>query len=168
MGDKVKFLYLTKPKNKMNKTFLLINLGLFIFSMTFISAELTQKQNTELKYVMNSNFADYCTLTKLKTPTSFFNINQNGTKDSQTFNFTLSGGNFSETGKYKVYIDCYDSTDSVSNYEEFEVTPNGKAVDGVGEISVGLIYFFLAIGFGFMFFGYLLLGSKSLLYLMGV
>jgi hypothetical protein len=126
-----------------------------------VSADITHKVDTDLKFSITSNFADQCILTTINTPTDVIFINQNATKTSQTFNFTISSLNLSSVGNYRLNIECSDATDAVTEYESLEVTPTGKTIQDVGQISVGLIYFFILMGFGLIFLGYLLLGNPS-------
>jgi hypothetical protein len=96
-----------------------------VLSIQLVSAELTHKQNTDLKFSMSSNFADECVLTTINTPTNVLFINQNGTKTSQTFNFTISSSNFATVGNYRLNIECSDATDKVTEYESVTVTLSG-------------------------------------------
>ena len=102
--------------------YILLAIGLINFS----SAEMAHKQNTNLIFSITSNFADECVLTTINTPTSVLFINQNGTRNSQTFNYTINSGNFSELGNYRLNIECSDDTDKVTEYESLEVTPTGE------------------------------------------
>lgn len=125
--------------NYINKTFINKSMGsmkyllicmLLVFTMSFISAEITQQQNTVLKFSMTSNFADNCTLTTINTPTDVLFVNQNGSKTSQTFNFTINGGNFTELGEHRLNIECADTTDKITEYETVSVTPTGEMTNG--------------------------------------
>jgi hypothetical protein len=111
-----------------------------VLSIQLASAELTHKQNTDLKFSITSNFADQCILTTINTPTDVLFVNQNGTKTSQTFNFTISSGNFSELGNYRLNIECADSTQKVTEYEDVEVTPNGQVMGLSQAILFGFVF----------------------------
>jgi hypothetical protein len=151
-----------KAKIRGSNPLLAILVGLFlIFSLTLVSADMTHKQNTDLKFSITSNFADQCVLTTINTPTDILFVNQEATKTSQTFNFSVDKTNLTELGNYRLNIECSDTANKVTEYESVEVTPTGKKVEDVGQISVGLIYFFIMLGFGLILLGYLLLGNSS-------
>jgi len=119
---------------------------------SFVSAELTHKQNTDLKFSITSNFADECVLTTINTPTDVLFVNQNGTKTSQTFNFTISSGNFTELGNYRLNIECADDTDKVTEYESVVVSLNGKQpAEGIVIVVFSLI-FIAIVAFGIIYF----------------
>jgi hypothetical protein len=101
-----------------------------LMMISFVSAEMTHKQNTNLIFSITSNFADQCVLTTINTPTDVLFINQNGTKNSQTFNYTMLSGNFTELGNYRLNIECADSTDKITEFEDVEVTPTGESTNG--------------------------------------
>jgi hypothetical protein len=106
------------------KTFLFLLAGIFLLNFYLVSAEnLPHKQNTDLEFAITSNTATSCIVTTINKPQGIILINQNGTKNSQTFNFTILAGNFTELGKYRVNIECLGGN---SGYEEFEVTLNGN------------------------------------------
>ena len=109
-------------------------------SIQLVSADLTHKQNTNLKFSITSNFADECVLTTINTPTDVLFINQNGSKTSQTFNFTIPSGNFSKLGDYRLNIECADSTQKVTEYESVEVTPNGQILGLSQSILFGFVF----------------------------
>jgi hypothetical protein len=115
----------------------------------FGSAEMTHKQNTNLIFSITSNFADECVLTTINTPTSVLFVNQNGTKNSQTFNYTISSANFTELGNYRLNIECSDSTDKVTEYEDVEVTPNGQVLGLSQSILFGFVFLIII---GLLFF----------------
>jgi len=84
------------------------------------------KQNTDLEFSITSNNATNCNLTKINSPTGIITINQVGTQSSQTFNFTINGGNYSEFGVYCHNIECSDGTKINSGEKCYEVNYFGK------------------------------------------
>ena len=56
----------------------------------------THKQNTDLEFSITSNNATTCNLSSINAPGSLITINQVGTRNSQTFNFTVNGANYTE------------------------------------------------------------------------
>jgi len=107
-----------------------------------VTAE-TYPQNTDLKFSITSNFATECVLTNLDTPTNVISIFQNGTKNSQTFNFTIDSTNLSELGSYKRWIECSDGTDKVTSYEVFKITTTGYELNMETTIVYIIILLFL-------------------------
>jgi len=114
-------------KNKYNNsmkyfTFLLV----LIFSMSFISAAEGHTRYEDLTFSVSSNNATSCTLTNLVTPDQVIEINQVGSKNSQTFTFNVLAGNFSDLGFNRMIIECTDGESSTTGYEDREVTPSGN------------------------------------------
>jgi len=96
---------------------------ILIGSVSAASAEgLSHKQNTTLEFAITSNTATECTLTTINKPQGIETINQSGTKNSQTFNFTILSGNFTALGTHRLNIECLGGN---SGYEEYEVTLSG-------------------------------------------
>lgn len=92
-------------------------------TFSFVKAETTtHQQNTSLEFAVTSNTATSCILTTINKPSGIENINQEATKNSQTFNFTILSGNFTELGIYRLNIECLGGN---SGYEEYEVTLSG-------------------------------------------
>jgi len=149
----------------MKKLILFLLIGMFCLSL--VSA-VSHKQNTDLVFSESSNFATYCTLTTINTPTQVLTINQNGTNNLQTFNWTVSSGNFEELGNYKINIVCSDGTDTVTGYVELEVTPSG---DG-GTSNIVFFIFAIFLLYSITFFGFFgknipitILGGMAMIFL---
>lgn len=121
-----------------------------------------------------SNIQFTCTVNyQIPSPSATYNFSiyyQNGTalinnaqahaKGQGAFNYTLI---FPTSEIYKVQSFCYDgSNGNFSETTYLNVSPTGKQIDNIGQISVGVIYFFLFMGFGLIFLGYLFLKSNSL------
>jgi len=137
-----------------NKTYSVLGILLMFMMFSFVSAEMTHKQNTNLIFSITSNFADQCVLTTINTPTDVLFVNQNGTKNSQTFNFTISSGNFTELGNYRLNIECADSTDKVTEYESVEVTYTGEVMttqQGMVYVIALVALTLFALGLWFMY-----------------
>ena len=101
----------------------------------------THKQNTELQFSITSNNATQCNLTSINAPAgNVITINQIGTRSSQTFNFTVGGGNYSEFGSYCHNIECYDGSTINSGDECYEVNYFGKELtSSQATIYIGLL-----------------------------
>jgi len=124
----------------MNKK--LIFLTTILVMLTLVSALdfPTHKQSTDLQFSITSNNATQCNLTKINTPGNLFIINQVGTKTSQTFNFTVDGGNYSEFGTYCHKIECTDGVKIVSGEICYEINYFGKELtSSQSTIYIGLI-----------------------------
>jgi hypothetical protein len=83
------------------------------------------------------------------------------TRSGQTFSIEIDKGNFSTLGSYCFNIQCYDGSSYETGSVCREVTPTGKIVSDIGSLSTGILYFFVLIGFGFIFLGYLFLKNDS-------
>lgn len=107
----------------------LLLLMIFVIVIGGVSAEaLPHTKNTDLKFSITSNNATSCILTTINTPTNVTIINQTGTRSSQTFNFTLLSGNFTELGNYEMNIECSDGLNIVSGKVEREVEGGNMAL----------------------------------------
>jgi len=135
----------------MKKNLLFINLALFIFLMSFISANtLTQYSSKpvdkEFNFTQNCYDASYITLSTIITPNSTEEINANMTsigEGSFVYNYTPT-----QIGRY----DFVGISDSCSNTFAVyvDIIPNGEIYD-TGD---SLIYIFVAIFFIFMMIGF--------------
>jgi hypothetical protein len=159
----VKYLNTENLKNGMLKTkYATLLLFVCILCFSFTSASLgTFKQNeiVDIRILANCTNVD---LTEVNDGTNTFLINSAMTNlGGQTWSY-----NFTNTSKIGTYsyswnnpcVDC--ATNDCGN--SFEVTATGTYITDVGQISVGLIYFFIIMGFGLIFLGYLLLGNPSI------
>ena len=100
----------------------------------------THKQNTDLQFSITSNNATECNLTSINAPGSLISINQIGTKNFQTFNFTIAGGNYSEFGTYCHNIECSDGSIIVSGDKCYEINYFGKELtESQSTIYLGLL-----------------------------
>jgi len=134
----------------MRKLMFLLIMSLFLINLT--SANTIHKQNETLEFSITSNNATECILTTINSPTSLIEINQEATRNSQTFNFTIERGNFSELGVYEFNIECSNGGNVVSGNVIREVTLNGKEkADGI-VIAVFTILFILIMVFGIIYF----------------
>lgn len=76
-----------------------------------------------------------------------------------SFNYTLI---HPISGTYTLKSFCYDTAGNYSNSESYFCNPTGKVVEDIGQISTGIMYFYVFIGLGLLFLGYLFLNNKSL------
>jgi len=144
-------------------------LSLILFSMMFVSA------GTEY-YAVNeeSNLILTCTINgAIPSGSATMNLTvsySNGTLflDDVTatpignglFNYTTT---FLNIGTYRPTLVCVDGSNSNSDSSGiYEVTPNGKHIEGEGQISIGILYFYIILGLGLVFLGYLFLRNESL------
>jgi len=118
-----------KTNNIKKKSILIIFTILIILNiLTTISASdyLKHKQNVDLNFSITSNNATACNLTTINYPLGVIEINQEGTKISQTFSFSISGDNYSEFGVYCHNIECSDGINIVSGDKCYEINYFGK------------------------------------------
>ena len=76
-----------------------------------------------------------------------------------SFNYTLI---HPISGTYTLKSFCYDVAGNYSNEETYFCNPTGKVVEDIGQISTGIMYFYVFIGLGLLFLGYLFLNNKNL------
>jgi hypothetical protein len=147
-------------KQNHKKFGLLISLFLIVL-LTFTSAldsAGSYKVNEVFSFTQPCSDASYMTLSLIKTPTTTIIVDENMSKIATgtfVYNYTPT-----ETGKHFFEGVSDGCEGTYATY--IEVTPTGTKVEDVGQISVGLIYFFIIMGFGLIFLGYLLLGNPSL------
>jgi len=129
---------------------LLIIFALLMFSTIGVSAVdyLPHKQNTDLTISFTDNLAGNCNITSMNLPNgSVIWINQQMQKTQNTFNSTITKGNFTELGTYCININCENGYGSICR----EVTLNGqgfstgKAISYIGFIIVILFTFLLTL-----------------------
>jgi len=84
------------------------------------------KQNVTLQFAITSNNATECNLTTINAPGSIIAINQIGTRNFQTFNFTIEGANYSEFGVYCHNLECSDGSTVITGNKCYEVNYFGK------------------------------------------
>jgi len=126
--------------------------ALIVVMFSLVSAETPHKQNTDLKFSITSNFADQCILTTVNTLDEVIFINQNATKTSQTFNYTIDSSNYTSLGITCHQIECSDSTQKVTESYCREVTLNGKKpAEGIVIVIFSLIFIGI-IAFGIIYF----------------
>ncbi len=76
------------------------------------------------------------------------------------FNYTTT---FPSIGTYRPTLVCIDGSNSNSDSSGiYEVTPNGKHIDNDGQVSIGILYFYVILGLGLVFLGFLFLKNDSL------
>lgn len=81
-------------------------------------------------------------------------------KGNGVFNYTTT---FPVIGTYHTILVCIDGANSNSDSSNtYEITPNGKEVTDVGQISTGLLYFYIFLAVIFIGLGYLFLMNSSL------
>jgi len=124
----------------MKKCLILFTILFLIFPLVSALDYPTHKQDTDLEFSITSNNATGCNLTSINAPGSLIIINQPGTKSSQTFNFTIAGGNYSEFGSYCHNIECYDGIKTVSGNECYEINYFGKELkESQSTVYLGLL-----------------------------
>ena len=92
-------------------------------------------------------------------------------KTEAIVNYIMSGSNgiwqynFCNTKQLGLYEYCTRTDVDGVNTDVcvgFESTPNGKPLENDGTLSIGILYFFVIIGLGFLIFGYLNMKNKSI------
>lgn len=144
----------------MNKTLLVLLVGMFL--MSFTSAEIPHEQNTELNFSITSNFATSCELTTINTPTGVIIIDQTDTSVG-TFNFNILGGNFTSLGTYCMNIVCTDGIDVTTGKECREVTTDGIGSNQTKQDNYYILFIGIALLFGFVLGGVGLYYDKKIL-----
>jgi ABC-type multidrug transport system fused ATPase/permease subunit len=107
----------------------LLFIFLFLFSLTFVSAEYSQIGENNLQFTCTVNY-------QVPSPSAIYNLSvyypngtsliQNVQAESQgqgSFNYTL---NFSTEGLYKIKSFCYDTSGNFSGEDFIEVTLSGQ------------------------------------------
>ena len=124
----------------MKKWFIFLVLLLILPLVTALDYQ-THKQDTTLEFSITSNNATGCNLTSINAPLgNIIIINQTGTRSSQTFNFTIDGGNYSEFGTYCHKLECSDGSTVVSGEKCYEVNYFGKELtSSQSTIYIGLL-----------------------------
>jgi len=79
-----------------------------------------------LSFSITANNATACNLTSINGPSSILIINQEGTKVSRTFNFSVNADNYSEKGLYCHNIECSDGISFSTGQECYQVNYLGK------------------------------------------
>jgi len=125
------------------------------------------KQNTLLQFAITSNNATQCNVTTMTHPLGVVYINQIMTKNGNTFNSSVVGGNFSNLGSYCFNLVCTDGINIETGSLCREVTPSGF-VDTLGfyiillavlggviilGFSIKEVWFVVIGGLGFMMLG---------------
>jgi hypothetical protein len=125
---------------------------LLVFSIGMVSAYQPHKQNTTLYYSFTSNNGTSCNLTYGNTPEGLLILDQEATKNGQTFNVTILNDNFTTIGDYCFNIVCSDGSEIATGNFCRSVTINGKEpAEGIIIVVFSLI--FIAIfGFGLIYF----------------
>ena len=125
----------------MKKCLILIIIALLILPLVSALDYPKHKQDTELQFSITSNNATQCNLTTINAPAGeVITINQIGTRSSQTFNFTVGDGNYSEFGSYCHNIECSDGSTTISGDKCYEVNYFGKELtSSQSTIYIGLL-----------------------------
>lgn len=136
----------------MKKLLLGIIIGLFLISG--VSAlDNYHKLDTSLSFSITSNNATSCNLTIINSPINIIDINQEGTRYSQTFNFSVDAGNYTEKGVYCHNIECYDGVSYKTGQECYQINYFGKELtESQSQLYLGLLVILILILIG-TFFG---------------
>jgi len=127
---------------------------LFLIIIPIASAQtLYHQQETNLSFSITSNNATGCNVTSINTPVGLALINQQGTQNSRTFNFTIDGSNYSELGVYCHQIECSDGSTTLSGEQCYTVNYFGKELStSQSLLYIGLLAMLIFILF-ISFFG---------------
>jgi hypothetical protein len=144
---------------------------LFLISLVLMlslvsSASLSPATQNECKVLEQTcNNCTFVNITKMKygNDTVVNNLNWAMTKIGVNYNYTFCGTQslgeytFTTLGNPDGTTTCNTCSEEVS----FLVTPTGKVVDDVGQISSSILYFYVILGFGLIGLGYLFLRSEN-------
>lgn len=89
-------------------------------------------------------------------------INDVSSDDIYDWEAEILGGNFTKVGQYSYVFQCNNSIVGGFYEHDFLVTPNGVAPADVGQMSVGILYFFIMLSAIFIFLGYLFIKNDSI------
>lgn len=135
----------------MKRWFLFLTLALLILPLVTALDFQKHKQDTNLDFAITSNNATGCNLTTINNPSNITTINQEGTKNFQTFNFSIDGANYSDYGVYCHNIECTDGVKIESGQKCYEVNYFGKELTESQSILylglLGILIFTLFISF---------------------
>jgi len=154
--------------NKLILSILMLSFGILIFMGLANAKTEVYQVNTQidlpLSCTINNALPSSSTTMNLTVSypngSIFLNNVKATPKGNGIFNYSVT---FPIIGIYKPILVCIDGANSSSNSEDsYEITPTGNKIEDVGQISVGIIYFFLVLGFGLIFLGYLFLKSESI------
>ena len=122
------------------KSYIFFLLVLLILPLATALDYPVHQQSTNLSFSITSNNATGCNLTQINAPGNLRTINQIGTKNFQTFNFSIDSGNYSEFGTYCHNLECFDGINLESGEKCYEVNYFGKELtDSQSTIYIGLL-----------------------------
>jgi len=111
---------------KVKKLLMFLMLGLFLISCVSALQTNYHQIDTELFFSITANNATVCNLTTINYPNGILIINQEGTKVSRTFNFSINAGNYTEKGLYCHNIECSDGVSFNTGAECYQINYLGK------------------------------------------
>ena len=140
----------------------------FLFSMFFVSAgteyyEVNQDTNLILTCTIDNALPTSSATMQLTVAYAngslFLDSVDASSIGNGIFNYTTT---FPEIGTYSPTLVCIDGSNSNSDSSGiYEVTPNGKHIEDDGQVSIGILYFFVILGLGLVFLGFLFIKSDS-------
>jgi hypothetical protein len=127
---------------------------LLILTLSSCSAvELYHQKQSDLEFGVTSNNATQCIMIAINSPNQEIFINQSGTRQSQTFNFSIAAGNYTELGVYCHNIECFDGVETKSGDVCYTVNYLGKELkQSQSTLYLGLLAIMVFILFA-TFFG---------------
>jgi len=129
----------------MKKILMFLIISLFLINCVSATDNYHQL-NTPLYFSITSNNATKCNLTTINSPNSILIINQEGTKLSRTFNFSVNANNYSEKGRYCHNIECSDSVTFTTGQECYQVNYLGKELtQSQSTVYLGLLVILILI-----------------------
>jgi len=142
--------------------------AIFLFSMFFVSAgteyyEVNQESNLILTCTIDNAIPTSSATMNLTVTYAngslFLDSVEASSIGNGIFNYTTT---FTEIGTYRPTLVCIDGSNSNSDSSGiYEITPNGKHIEDDGQVSIGILYFFVMLGLGLVFLGFLFLKSDS-------
>jgi len=127
--------------------------------MPMVSAYDSHKQNEDYTLIISSNNATECNLTYINKEIGLI-LPLN--KEGYDFEILIKGTNFTNISDICFGGVCTDSITFEPFSKCLSITPTGKSIDNVGQISVGILYFLIILAFGLIFLGYLFINKESI------
>lgn len=135
-----------------------------IFLIGLVSSESNSlgifKQNNciSLRQICNCTYVNISSVTYPDSTQALNMVSM--TKLRTEFNYTFC--NTTQLGTYTVNGFGDDSGEQSIFIYDFEITPSGTIVSDTGQVSIGILYFLVIIGFGLIFLGFLFLNKENI------
>jgi hypothetical protein len=136
-------------------------MALFLINFTSALDSLgTFRQNEDIRITQVCSTATYINISSVAFPNSSTAVSNIKMTSAGSGEFYYDFINTSQLGRYDVRGISDECEKSFAYY--FDVTPTGVKIQDEGQLSIGILYFFIILGFGFIFLGFLFLRNDSL------